>query len=463
MHLDARGGTRIGRAIAVAASVAAAAAAGAATAGPAVAAPPHRGHIRHVVIIYQENHSFDNVLGRLCARTGRCDGARRARLSDGSRPRLRTSPDVVPQVGHTTKAQLRAIDGGRMDGWTGISGCSAGEGRRCLTQFRPRQIPTITRLARHFALSDRTFQMDSVSTWGAHLELVAATLDGFLGDRAPYPTGSALNHMGWGCDSRLDASWRASAGAPVTSEPSCVPDYGLDPVRYPYGGAYRATPVKHVPTLMDELDRAGLRWKLYSAPEPGESGYGWSICPTFAGCLYTSQHDHQVRQSRILSDARAGKLPNFSAVLPTWKASQHNGESMAAGDNWIGKVVGAIEHGPDWRSSAIFVTYDDCGCFYDHVPPPAGLGIRTPMVIVSPWVKARKVDSHRASIASMLAFTERALGLPALTRRDAGAYAYRRAFDFTQRPLRPIPMVQTAIPGAERARLRRAGRPPGST
>jgi len=350
-----------------------------------------------------------------------------------------------------------------MDGWAEIPGCSQSRGYGCLTQYRPRQIPNLTRLARHFALSDRTFQMDSVSSWGAHLELVAATLDGFLGDRAPYPTGAQLRHMGWGCDSRLDASWRASPDDPVTSQPSCVPDHSLDPREYPYGGAYRPTPVKHVPTIMDELDRAGLSWKLYTAAGPGENGYGWSICPTFAGCLYTSQHRRQVSQGMVLKNARAGKLPNFSVVVPTWKTSQHNAESMAIGDNWIGKVVSAIEHGPDWRSTAIFITYDDCGCFYDHVPPPPGLGIRTPMVVVSPWVKAHKVDSHVASIASMLAFTERAFDLPALTGRDAAAYGYRRAFDFTQRPLRPVRMVHTRVPKAERRRLARAGRPPGGT
>jgi phospholipase C len=430
---------------------------------PVAAADRHHGHIRHVVIIYQENHSFDNVLGRLCVRPGRCDGSRTGKLPDGSPIRLAVSPDVVPPVAHTTGAQLRAIHGGQMDGWAEIPGCSQRTGYACLTQFRPRQIPNLTRLAQHFALSDRTFQMDTVSSWGAHLELVAATLDGFLGDRAPYPTGAELNHMGWGCDSRLDASWRASPDDPATSQPSCVPDYSLDQREYPYGGAYRPTPVKHVPTIMDELDRAGLSWKLYTAAGPGKSGYGWSICPTFAGCLYTSQHRRQVSHGMVLKNARAGKLPNFSVVVPTWKTSQHNAESMAMGDNWIGKVVSAIEHGPDWRSTAIFITYDDCGCFYDHVPPPPGLGIRTPMVIVSPWVRAHKVDSHVASIASMLAFTERAFELPALTGRDAAAYGYRRAFDFTQRPLRPVRMIHTRVPKAERRSLARAGRPPGGT
>src|SRR5436190_8983235 len=138
------------------------------------------GRIRHVVVIYQENHSFDNVLGRYCVKSGRCDGTRVGRLQDGSQIRLATSPDRVPDTGHTGSAQTRAIDGGTMQGWTSIGACSEAHGYSCLTQFAPSQIPNLTRLARHFALSDRTFQVGHVSRWGAHLELVAGPPDGLV-------------------------------------------------------------------------------------------------------------------------------------------------------------------------------------------------------------------------------------------------------------------------------------------
>jgi phospholipase C len=422
-----------------------------------------RGQIRHVVVIYQENHSFDNVFGRYCVRTGRCNGTRMGKLRGGSPIRLRTSPDLVPNVGHTGAAQARAINGGKMDGWTSIHGCNESQGYGCFTQFNPGQIPNLTRLARHFALSDRTFYMDNVATWGAHLELVTGTLDGFLGVERPDGTPTSIDNAGWGCDSGMDAGWRASPEDPVSRVPACVPDYSLDSTRYPYGGAYRATPVRHVPTLMDELDRAGLSWKLYTAAAPGKNGYGLAICPTFAGCLYTRQHRNLVNHRDVLRDAREGKLPNFSVVLPTWRTSQHNGESMALGDNWIGKVVAGIEGSPDWKSTAILIAYDDCGCFYDHVPPPTGTGIRTPMTIVSPWVKSGYVDSRVTSIASVLAFAERTFDLPALTERDAAAYSYRRAFDFHQHPVSPVRMTETKVNPQELRRIERQGRPPGDT
>src|SRR3954463_772260 len=93
------------------------------------------------------------------------------------------------------------------------------------------------------------------------------------------------------------------------------------------------------------------------------------------------QRGHVKYSSQVITDGQAGTLPNLSLVIPCCGNSQHNGdESTLQGDNWIGQVVSAVMHGPQWRSTAIFITYDDCGCFYDHVLPPAGQGVRVPMV-----------------------------------------------------------------------------------
>src|SRR4029079_4764445 len=90
----------------------------------------------------------------------------------------------------------------------------------------------------------------------------------------------------------------------------------------------------------------------------------------------------------VADDGNSGSLPNVSLVMPRPGGdSQHNGTSMMKGDNWISQVVSSIMNGPDWQSTAIFITYDDCGCFYDHVPPPAGAGGREPTGIVRPSAK----------------------------------------------------------------------------
>jgi phospholipase C len=237
-------------------------------------------------------------------------------------------------------------------------------------------------------------------------------------------------------------------------EPACVPDPLLDAARYPHGGAYRATPVQHVDTIMDRLDAspAGLTWKLYT------NNYIWAVCPTFADCLYTSQKANMVSPNRFVTDAQTGNLPSFSVLLPSGGASgstsQHNGTSMTLGDNWIAQAISAVENGPDWSSTAIFITYDDNGGFYDHVPPPfAGAGIRVPMAIVSPYAKAGFTDSTPATFVSMLAYTEHIFGLPPLGGTDSTAYDYANAFDYTQKPLKGVQLAPHPISAAEQQYL----------
>ena len=174
-----------------------------------------------------------------------------------------------------------------------------------------------------------------------------------------------------------------------------------------------------------------------------------------------------VPTQQVLSDAAAGSLPAYSLVLDgagTYgSVVQHNNMSMKAGDNWIGQVVEAIEDGPDWDSTAIFITYDDCGCFYDHIAPgvnPDGTkqGTRMPMVIVSPYARAGYTDSTPATFASILAYVEQTFGLATLGVNDAAAYAFSNAFDYSQSPRPGIPMQRKSIPISEQQYL--AAHPP---
>ena len=408
-------------------------------------AAPATSPITHVVIIDQENHSFDNVLGRLCVRLGRCDGTTTGRLANGRRIRLSKAKDVVSAVNHSVASQRTAIDGGRMDGFSHIEGCLRRIRFRCYSQYQPGQVPNLTALASNFVISDRTFEDGPVPSWGSHLDLVAATLDGFTGDN-PVPLRHHRPGPGWGCDSFSLAQWRASASTPLRWVPACVPNrHG--------NGAFRPTPVEWVPTIMDVMDRADVTWRIYqtTTDDPGgiSGGYGWAICPTFADCLNTSQAKNMAPSSAVIDDARSGTLPNVSLVMPNGRNSQHNGFSMRKGDNWIGKVVGAIEQGPDWPNTAIFITYDDCGCFYDHVAPPPDLGIRVPMVIVSPYAKRHFTDTGVASFSSLLAFIEHDFGLPPLSERDANAYDYSNSFDLSKASLAPVPMTHSRIPASE--------------
>ena len=190
-----------------------------------------------------------------------------------------------------------------------------------------------------------------------------------------------------------------------------------------------------------------------------DGGYVWSICPSLAECLHTNQHNNLVDASQFISDASSGKLPSFSIVSGggSNKAilkSCHNSWSMTACDNYIGQLVGAVENGPDWSSTAVFITMDDFGGFYDQVRP--GLnpdytlrGPRMPLIIVSPYAKASYTDTTATTFAGILAYTEQTFGLAPLGPNDARAYPFTNAFDYSQSPVRPVRIVTRPVPSGD--------------
>jgi phospholipase C len=414
--------------------------------------------IRHVVILFQENHSFDNVFGKFCTevaghqitRAGLgmgCDGVVTGKNVKGKSVPLTPAPDLVPNMPHSIAAQQVAINGGQMGGYSKINGCKKKQGYACYATYDPSSIPNLSQLAEQFAMSDRTFEFRSTPSWGGHLVMAAATTDGFSGDNPTNSTFTTKRGPGWGCDSYRDAPWWN--GSEYVPEPACVPDAQGN-------GPYRPSPVQYVPTIFDRLDAAGLSWKIYASGPSGDTDvtpYGWDICPSFFECLGGPQHNNLVPTGDVVTDAGAGTLPSFSIVTPSLDISQHNGYSMAQGDNWIGNVVSAIENGSDWDSTAIFIVYDDFGGFYDHVNPlqyDPNWGIRLPVVIVSPYAKAGYTDSTPASLVSFLAYTEHVFGLPSLNSSDGFAYDFSSSFDYSQQPLAPATLTHTAIPRAER-------------
>jgi phospholipase C len=433
------------------------------------------GPIRHVVVIYMENHSFDNVLGYWCNQhKGRCpDGGMpsRVRLSDGAVVRPTVDPDTVPLVNHTVASQLAAMNIAngvpKMNGWENIasvrpspdSSCDAATGYQCISGYKPRQIPSLAKLASNFTISDDTFSMGNSPSWGGHLYSVLASQDGFLGN-IPQPKDAG---PGWGCNSNKTTPWISPTGARKWI-PSCVPDYALNPRQYPYGGAFKATPARWEPSILDRLDAAGLRWNIYNGGRQPATN-GWAICPSLADCWDTSQKQHLSSISQFRTDAASGTLPNFSIIIPgsnDAKYSQHNHFSMTAGDNWLGQLATAIMNGPNWSSTALFITYDDCGCFYDQAVPrrnPDGTwqGPRSPLVIVSPYARPGYTDTTHTTFAGILAYVEHNFGLSPLGPNDRNAYGFRNAFNYSQAPLRPERMVTRPLPAsAKRIRITRA-------
>jgi phospholipase C len=413
--------------------------------------------IKHIVVLYQENQSFDSVFGFWCDQhRSRCpDGGMPSSvtLSNGAVVKPAVNPDVVPLVNHNVATQLAAmnIHGGvpKMNGWQDIpkGSCSPTTRYRCIGGYKPSQIPNAISLATHFAISDHTFSMGDSPSWGGHLYAALASLDGFLGD-LPVPAPGTTDH-GWGCNHTTVTAWRSPTGKDRTI-PGCVPDPSL---RVRNGGAFEPTPASWAPSIFDRLDAARLPWRIYDGAT-GPTFQGWAICPSLADCWYTSQRKNVRGSDQFATAAATGTLPAFSIISPggaNTQYSQHNGFSMSAGDNWIGRIAKDVMSSPEWSSTVLFITYDDCGCFYDQVPPginPDGTrqGPREPLVIVSPYAKPGYTDTTATTFAGILAYTEHTFGLAPLGANDAKAYPFTNAFNYSQTAQRPVRMVTRPVP-----------------
>jgi len=119
---------------------------------------------------------------------------------------------------------------------------------------------------------------------------------------------------------------------------------------------------------------------------------------------------------------------------------------VCIGENWTAQMLNSLMQGPDWSSTAVFLTWDDFGGFYDHVPPQQidgyGLGFRVPLLVISPFAKQGYIDHVQYEFSSMLRFAENQLGLAPLTKRDSSANDMTNAFDFSQSPRPPLVLTQ---------------------
>ncbi len=448
--------------------------------------------IDHVVVIIMENQSFDAMLGRLCSeqasgqivRAGNdapCDGSTVGTLPNGAPFPLQAEPDSGLKIDHGVYGQTTSIDGGAMDGFDKISGCTPTSKLPygCLSQFdalggtcglngKQSCIPDAATLATDYAISDRTFELRGTPSWTGHMALAAATIESFKGT-IPVRGPSGIPHgQGWGCDSGEVAQWFVDALHKKTVlAPSCIPDASgsLGPLWD--HTVYASKPhAYYVPTLFDRMDAAGVSWRIY------EGSYGWSMCPTFEECLDSSQRARMVTVSKLFTDTAGGTLPQVSMVVPGNTTSEHQPQSISKGDAWIGQLVSAIQHDTaQWGSTAILLTWDDCGCFYDHVNPlqyDPEWGLRLPLILISPWAKPGFTDSTPTAVTSILTFIEHIFGLsplnpcaddpdPACTDDLVGpggtpAYDYMGAFDFGRPPaLAPTKLVTSVrLPERER-------------
>ena len=170
--------------------------------------------------------------------------------------------------------------------------------------------------------------------------------------------------------------------------------------------------------------------------------------------------------SHFLAAARGGHLPNVSWVVPDETHSEHAPATPAAGQRYVTRLINSVMNGPDWNSTAIFLTWDDWGGFYDHVAPPTvdgnGYGMRVPSLVISPFARRGRIDHQVLSFDAFNKFIEddflggqridpRTDGRPDPrpdVRENAKILGDLAAdFDFTRRPRPPDPLPLDPAPG----------------
>jgi phospholipase C len=427
--------------------------------------------IRHVVVIMQENRSFDSYFGTYPGADGIPTRGGVPVVSEWDAANHRCErpfydPAVVNRGGpHFPASATADIDRGRMNGF--IGSVLSADGRRSCTAnpddpaCRPagavdvmgyhdaRQIPNYWTYARDFVLQDHLFE--SVRSWSlpSHLYMVSAWSATCPDPQAPMSCRSWLGN-------------------------------GIDPVGGPNEGqrVFGWTDITYL------LHRAHVSWAYYvekgaqpdctdgdmTCPSRRQSSTTpeiWNPLPDFT----TVHEDHQAGNvqdsSRFFAAARAGTLPAVSWVVPNNRDSEHPPASVATGQAWVTSLVDAVMRGPDWKSSAIFLAWDDWGGFYDHVVPPTidglGYGLRVPGLVISPYARRGFVDHQVLSFDAYLRFIEddflsgarldpRTDGRPddrPDVRENAPILGNLAAdFDFDQKPLQPVLCPLSPRPGS---------------
>ena len=361
--------------------------------------------IEHVVVLMMENHSYDNFLGMLGRgpfETPRGDGftieaadgypANSNPQSDGTPLRAFPMPTDCQLSGKPSQewtASHEQYAGGRNNGFV-----TSPSGPVAMGYWDRAEIPFTYSLASHFPVGDRYFCSVLGQTDPNRRYLIAATSSGMTDD---------------------------------IPDPSQTATLGVTPP----GG-----------TIFNHLSEAGISWAEYDVQYKQVTSETMNLYPASDG-VYDQTNERSFAQ--FLSDAKAGSLPAFSLVDPNFSTqSQENPQNIAIGEQFMRAVVEAIGSSPKWDKTILFISYDEHGGYYDHVPPPVALapddvppvtnspsqssydgfkryGFRVPCIVVSPYAKRSYVSHVVYDHTSVLAFVERKWNLPAMTLRDANA------------------------------------------
>jgi len=380
--------------------------------------------IQHVVVIMQENRSFDHFFNGFPGADTVTSG-----MSNGVAVPLAVTPlGNGPDVDHSHTGWWLQWDGGKMDGFDDAGTMLP------YSYIDPSETVPDWTLAKNFTLGDRMFQSNTGPSFVAHQYMIA----GQSGNASENPNGPV-----WGCDA--DPSERvALVGPNGTDLPGVFPCFDYQ-------------------TMADLLDAKSVTWRYYA---PGPTTDSFFIISAYQAVRHIRfgpdwQNNVISPETQVLTDIANGKLAQVTWIVPAYNNSDHPG-APPQGPEWVASIVNAIGASPFWNSTTIFISWDDWGGWYDHVPPPQidamGLGFRVPVIVVGPYVRRGYVSHVTHEASGFLRYTEEVFNLPSLGTRDAVADDFSDCFDYTQSPT-PYIKVKTTHGAAFFLKQKNSGPP----
>ncbi|MEO6835602.1 MAG: alkaline phosphatase family protein, partial [Candidatus Tumulicola sp.] len=377
-------------------------------------------YIKHIVIVVQENRSFDNFFATFPG----ADGATYGYNHDGKQIPLKKQGLRANDINHGWETYLTECDlqGStcKMDGFDLVQfNGNQPAGNYPYQYVDPAQIQPYWILAQQYVLADHMFQTQGSGSFTAHQDLIAGgTAIDATASLVDYPSSS----RSWGCD---------SLPGTVTSliTVNDVYEKGAGPfpcLNYPSG------------TMRDLLDAKHVTWKYYAPPYTYDTvGALWNAFAVVDAVRHGPEWSTNIStpETNVFNDIRLGRLPTLSWVIPERANSDHPRKAGSDdGPSWVAAVVNAIGTSPYWKSTAVVIVWDDWGGFFDHVAPKqygsGELGFRVPALIVSPYVGAGKVSHTNYEFGSILKFVERTFLLGSLGTTDVRAASIGDVFQF---------------------------------
>ncbi len=356
--------------------------------------------IDHFILLMQENRSFDHYFGMMPGVDGLPAGASNPDENGDPVAAFHATEYCIHDVNHEWSGSHLEYHDGANDGFVVENNPN---GERAMGYLDGSDLPFYWDLAQTFAISDHHHCSVLGPTWVNREFYLGATSFGLV-DNDPVPT-------------------------------DAFPGDGADYL------------------IFQSLDRARISYRIYYDAVPFIWGAfsGWSLRP--------EQRAHQSAFETLYSDLENGRLASVVWIDPSWTTGgvttndEHPPANPQQGQAFVRDIVQHVMDSPYWASTAIILTYDEHGGFYDHVPPPAAcppgdghaprlgptdfradfdrLGFRVPLIVASPYARAGYVSDHVTDHASILRLIEARFLLPALTARDANAWAMTDMFDFT--------------------------------